>query len=181
MIISYQIEKLPELRRKFDAKFIDQSLQRALQLAATKTRTRISREVRQSYNIKAGDIGRAVRLTRIPGGRLLIYIGKAIGLDHFGARGKNVKTAHGRRRGVTVQIRKDRARKLVSGGFVGGKGKFIFKRAGESRMPIERLYGPSIPQMVSNNAVIESALLLTGEDLAVEFNRQMELLTGRAQ
>jgi hypothetical protein len=178
-MIQYQIEKLPELRRKFDPKIVEQSLQRALQLAATKTRTRISKEVRVTYNIKAGAIGKNVALRRLPEGRLLLYTGPLIGLDKFGARGKNVKTAHGKRRGVTVQVKKTAARKLVKGGFVGGKGKVIFKRTGESRLPIKRLFGPAIAQMVANQAVIDDALLLTGEDMAVEFNRQMEVHLGR--
>lgn len=180
-MITYEIERLQELRQRFDYRIIDKALQRALQVAATKTRTRISKEVRLVYNIKAGDIGRTVRLKRIPGGRLLVYIGKVVGLDHFGARGRNVKTARGKRRGVTVQVRKDRSRRLVAGGFVGGKGRVIFKREARSRLPIERLYGPSIPQMVSNGFVINNATLLTGEDAAVEFNRQLELLLGRPQ
>jgi hypothetical protein len=178
-MIQYQIEKLPELRRKFDPKIIEQSLQRALQLAATKTRTRISREVRLTYNVKAGSISKKVTIKRLPGARLLAYVSPALGLDKFGARGKNVKTAHGKRRGVTVQVKKTGGRKLVKGGFTGGKGKVIFQRTGDSRLPIERLFGPAIAQMVSNPTVIEAALLLTGEDLAVEFNRQMEVSLGR--
>jgi hypothetical protein len=180
-MIQYQIEKLPELRRKFDPKIIEQSLQRALNLAARKTRTRISQEVRLTYNIRAGDIAKAVDILRIPGGRIIGYTGAVVHLDRFGARGKNVKTAHGKRRGVTVQVKKTAGRKLVKGGFVGGKDKAILKRVEKNRYPLERLFGPSIAQMVDNQGVIDAAIFLTGEDLAVEFNRQMEVSLGRPE
>lgn len=178
-MIRYEIENLPELRRKFDPKIIDKALERALQVAATKTRTRISTDVRKTYNVKAGDVAKTVRLTRIPIGRLLVYTGSVIGLEKFGARQKIVRTATGRRRGVTVQVKKTGARKLVKGGFQIQKGKAILRRVGRGRLPIERRFGPSIPQMVSNPAVIELATLKTGEDAAIEFNRQMEVLLSR--
>lgn len=179
-MITYEIEGYQQLYRHYDYKIVEQAMQRALQVAATKTRTRISKEARILYNIKASDISRNVVLKRIPGGRLLSYVSKSVGLDHFGARTKRVKTARGRRLAVTVQVRKDRGRSLVHGGFIGGKGKVIFTREGPERLPIKRRYGPSISQMVSNEVVAANATLLTGEDAAVEFNRQMELLLGSA-
>lgn len=180
-MISYQIEKLPELRRKFDPKLIDKALDRALQVASTKTRTRISKETRKTYNVKAGDVSKAVTLRRISGGRLLLYTGRVIGLDKFGARKKKVRTARGPRTGVTVLVRKDRGRKLVKRAFLADvHGAKVFKRQGASRLPIRRLYGPSIAHMVGNEFIANAATLQTGEDAAIEFNRYLEYLMTRA-
>lgn len=182
-MITYEIEKLDELRKKFDPKLIDKALDRALQSAAMKMRTRISKEARVLYNVKAGDISKTVRIHKLrsPPGRLLLYQGRMIGLDKFGARPKVIKTARGRRVGATVLVRKDRGRKLVSGAFIANvHGAKVFERAGDKRLPIERKYGPSIAHMVGNKFVEVVASQHAGEDAATEFNRYLEYLMTKA-
>lgn len=180
-MITYELAQLPELRRKFDPKLIDKALERALQVAAMKTRTRVSKEVRKVYNVKAGAISKAVRLSRIPGGRLLLYAGRVIPLDKFGARKKVIRTGRGRRTGVTVQVRKDHRRQIVKHAFMADvHGQKVFKREGQSRLPIRRVFGPSIAHMVGNEFVTNLAIRQTGEDAAIEFNRYLEYLMSRA-
>lgn len=178
-MFTYELTGLDELRRKFDPKLIDKAMDRALQVAAMKMRTRISKEARQIYNVKAGDIARTVRLQRLrnPVGRVLVYTGYKIGLDHFGARTKVVKTARGRRVGATVQVRKDGGRKLLKGGFIADiHGAKVFTRAGASRLPIEKKFGPSIPEMVGNKFIDAIVSPLAGEDAATEFDRFLKYL-----
>lgn len=180
-MFTYELTNFQELRQAFDPKLVDKAYDRALQVAATKARTRISRKVRETYNIKAGDIGRAVQLRKLQSepGRLLLYTGRMIGLDKFGARPKNIKTARGRRKGVTVQVKKTAGRKQLKGGFIGGKGKVVFTRQGPERLPIERKFGPSIAHMAGNKTVLADFEAHAGEDAAVEFNRSLEFFMSR--
>lgn len=178
-MFTYEIKDLDQLRRKFDPKLVDKALNQALQVATTKLRTRVSRETRQLYNVKAGEITRSVTIRKISNGRMLIYTGRMIGLDKFGARPKKVSTQLGKRTGVTVQVRKDRGRKVVKGAFL-AKGKLVFQRQGEARLPIERLYGPSIAHMAGNKIVGELATLQVGQDAATEFNRYLTYLMEKA-
>lgn len=188
-MFTYELTNLRELREKFDPKLVDKAFQRALQVAATKARTRISRKVRQTYNIKAGEISRSVVLRKLQSepGRLLIYTGRMIGLDKFGARSKKVTSAKGPRRGVTVLLKKGGGRKLVKGAFLGQAANaghpFVFKRKRGTRMiknpkkeQLRRLYGPSIAHMAGNKSVFAEFEAHAGEDAAIEFNRFLEFL-----
>lgn len=181
-MLTYEMTGLDELRRKFDPKMINKALDRAQQVAATKARTRISKEIRQLYNVKAGDVGKSVRLQRIQNGRLLIYTGRMIGLDKFGARPKKVKTKHGRRTGVSVVVRKTGGRKVVKHGFIGNvHGAKIFKRETDARLPIRRLFGPSIAHMAGNEVVGNLAMLQVQEDAGIEFDRYLTYLMDKAK
>lgn len=177
-VFTYELQNLRELRQAFDPKLVDKAFQRALQVASMKAKTRISRKVRATYNIKAAAVGRSVQLRKLQSepGRLLLYTGRMLGLDKFSARPKKVRTAAGRRVGVTVQVKKSGGRKLVKGAFLGGKGKVIFTREGEGRLPIERKFGPSIAHMVGNKDVLTDFEAHVGEDAATEFNRYLEFL-----
>ena len=179
-MITYELTQLKELREKFDPKLINQALGHALQLATTKLRTRVSREIRQLYNVKAGEVSRSATIKRLTDGRMLIYTGRMIGLDKFSARPKRFRTAAGKRTGVTVQVRKDRGRKVVKSGFVAGKGAVIFKREGPERLPINRLYGPSLAHMAGNKVIGELATLQVGADAATEFDRYLKYLMEKA-
>ncbi len=179
-MITYKLENIHELRQKFDPKLVDRALGQALQVATTKLRTRVSREIRGTYKIKAGDVAKTVTIRRIEHHtRLMVFAGRMIGLDKFSSRPKKVTTARGRRVGATVMVRKDRGRKVVTGGFI-AKGNLIFKREGTERLPIERLYGPSIAHMAGNKVVGELATAQVGEDAGTEFNRYLEYLMTQA-
>lgn len=181
-MLTYELTGLDELRRKFDPKMIDKALQQALQLASTKARTRISAEARKLYNVKAGDISKTVRLQRITGGRMLLYTARMIGLDKFGARQRMVKTAQGRRRGVSVLVRKTKGRKVVKHGFTANvHGEKLWKRETDARLPIRRLFGPSVAHMVGNEIVANIALLQVQEDASKEFDRYLTVLMDKAK
>jgi hypothetical protein len=111
---------------------------------------------------------------------MLVYTGRMIGLDKFSARPKQFRTSMGKRTGVTVQVRKDRGRKVVKSGFVAGKGAVIFKREGPERLPIERRFGPSIAHMAGNKVVGELGTLQVGADASTEFDRYLRYLMEKA-
>lgn len=148
-----------------------QSLVKAINRTLTATRTASSKNIRQAYSIKAGDIRRSFRLTRARKGRtegLALSAGSPIPLSRFGARQTG--------KGVSVGVRRDRGRTTIRGAFK-GQGSLpstrVFRRTGESkrpprkgrykgtnvlREPIEQLFGLSVPQMLGDLGVQEGVL-----------------------
>ncbi len=131
----------------------------------SKIRTRISKDVRKVYNVKARDVSSTVKLLNRSKGtlehRILLYIGGHIPLAKFDAKPRVVRSRRGPRRGVTVRVRKDSGRKLVGkrSGFHGAgflaKGKVMARKTPAG--PSHRMhYGPAITQMVANESVIEN-------------------------
>lgn len=188
-MLTYTFEGLDELRQKFDPKLVSKAHDRAMQVAATKLRTRLSKEIRTRYSVKAGDISKVVRIKRLTEYTLLAYEGRVIGLDKFNARPKSIRSKRGRRVGVTTLVLKTSGRKLVKRGFIVNKnGVKVFKRVPGTTMPsnpkkeqIRRLYGPSIAHMAGNAIVADVALLQVGEDAHKEFDRYLSYLMDQAR
>lgn len=179
-MIKYEIERLPELRARFDPRLVNKAMFHALDVSIRKLRVRVSREIRKTYNVKAAAISKSLFIRKDTiNGRLLTYTGFAIPLDKFDPKPKIIRAKRRKIRGigVTVKIRKDRGRKLVQGGFMANvNGQKIFKRVGESRLPIRRLLGPSIAHMAAEETVVKMSLLQVGEDLGFEFSRYLDVL-----
>jgi len=125
-------------------------------------RTDTSREVRADVNLPAKAVKSTFTLQFATTQRLeacLISTGKSVPLVHYGARPKRPVHEGGRRpkRGVSVLVKRERGRKTISGSFVarmksGHLG--VFRRKGPARRPIKQLYGPSVPNILSNQPVL---------------------------
>ena len=200
-MIEMTLTNIDEIRRAFDPKLVKKALDRAISTAANRVRTQISVDVRQRYNIKAGDVGKSVTLRPINQdgviNRLLAYTGGRLSLRMFaaGSAAPTYSKRSGRQLPVRVTVLKAEGRKQVQGGFL-AKGLNhetstpyqIFQREGDPRrmtkgnyaglkkQPLRKLTGPAIPTMVSNPKVITAAVDRAGEVMGTEFTRQMELL-----
>lgn len=136
---------------------------RALNKTAMQARTAASQEVRGAgYNIKSSAIKQSFAIERAKPGRLVVTLkstGRPIALINYGARqGKS---------GVSVQVKA--GRQILRHAFIatmqnGHRG--VFQRAGNGHkkvvrngkvrrvgLPIKELFGPSIPQSLTNDAV----------------------------
>ena len=141
---------------------------RALNKTAQQARTAASQEVRAAgYNIKSSAIKSSFSIIRASRGKLVVTLkatGRPIALINYGARqGKS---------GVSVQVKAGRT--VLRHAFIatmqnGHRG--VFERVGKlhkkvvrngkairSGLPIKELFGPSIPQSLSNDAV-EKAIM----------------------
>jgi hypothetical protein len=130
------------------------ALSRALNRAASNVTSNISKEVRKEYNIKAGDVKATLTKTKASAGNLSAVVsskGNVIGLDKFKVSPKTVNPK--RKKSIKVGVKKNGVKEIL-GAFVANiYGTKIFKRKTKSRLPIERLYGPSVPQMLKNQDV----------------------------
>lgn len=125
---------------------------KALNRAARGIPTDASKFTRQTYNVKARQVKESFSVQYANKNDLMAYAqskGGTISLYRFGARPRHPRGRRPRR-GVSVKVMD--VRKKIPGSFIaapkGGIG--IFRRKGSSRFPIEKLYGPSVPQMVDN-------------------------------
>ena len=149
--MQFEIKGLKELRDALDPKRYKKIATRVLNKLGSQTKTAVSREVRNTYNIKRDRLDSGFYMRRATWESLAVllrYRGKTPGLQHFDAR----RTS----RGVTVKVRKQGGRKVVQGAFMPKRIIGIYKREGMERFPIKRLYGPDVPGMV-NTVGIEAA------------------------
>lgn len=117
----------------------------------------ITKEVRSKYHIKAGDVKSTLKAFKASPSNLKAEVkssGKLMGLDKFKV---NPKTANPKRKNqLKIAVKKDGI-KQVLGSFVAAvNGAKIFTRDGKKRLPISRLMGPSVPQMIGNEENVET-------------------------
>lgn len=133
-----------------------QVISSALNRALTNVASNISKEVRQDYNIKAADIKSTLDKTRASKSNLSAIVrsrGNLIPLDRFKVSPK--KVAPKRKSPIKIGVKKDGVKPL-KGAFVSDiSGIKVFKRQGKTRLPIDRLFGPSVPQMLKNEEIRE--------------------------
>jgi len=149
--MQFEIKGLKELREALDPKRYRKIATRVLNKLGSQTKTAVSREVRNTYNIKRDRLDSGFYMRRATWENLAVllrYRGKTPGLQHFDAR----RTS----RGITVKVRKSGGRRVVQGAFMPKRIIGIYKREGMERFPIKRLYGPDVPGMV-NTVGIEAA------------------------
>lgn len=133
-----------------------QAISSALNRAVTTVASTISKEVRKEYIIKAADIKETLEKGKANKTNLSAIVksrGNLIPLDRFKVSPRKVSPK--RKTPIKIAVKKDAAKPL-KGAFVGDiHGIKVFKRSSRKRLPIDRLFGPSIPQMIGNEDVRE--------------------------
>lgn len=158
MKLSIKVDKnkISEVERELGAyyKQAPNALYRALNRAATNVNSNIKKEVRKKYNIKAGDVNDTLTKTKASKNNLSATVrssGELISLDKFKVSPKTVNPK--RKSPIKVGVKKDGV-KVLMGAFVADiHGAKVFKREGKERLPIKKLFGPSVPQMIGNEEV----------------------------
>lgn len=127
---------------------------RSLNRAMTTVAARVSQEVRKDYNIKAGDIKATLEKTRATRTNLAAIVkskGEPVPLDRFKLTPRKAQPK--RKKPIKVGVKKDGMKEILHAFVADINGIKVFKRKGKSRLPIKRLFGPSIPQMIGNEEV----------------------------
>lgn len=135
------------------------AISRAMNRAVTATSTSVSKEIRKKYHVKAGDVKSATTRKNSSPSKLSASVniaGGPIGLDKFKVSPKTVNPK--RKSQLKISVRKDRGAGTVSGAFNANiSGLKVMERTGKKRLPIDRLFGPAIPQMAKNEEVSAAA------------------------
>lgn len=182
---------LKEFLRVLDPVLVQKAQTSALTRIRKKAATHISKTTRSRYNISAGAVRDALerrtkfKLSQDKSSAFITYIGARIGMINFSAKFKPVQTARGPRHGATAKLYKSRPRSLVPGGFIAagrGGNVHIFRRqkkSQKSRLPIEAVTGPSVPQMISGDEVIRETDRFVQEEYPIELIRQIDYQLSR--
>lgn len=139
-LITFNTQDVKGILRNIPPKILIPATVRALNKVAQNVRTASGRAIRQRRALNASVVNKAMAIRRATTTHLqssLVVTGKPIPLRDYKPRQT--------RRGVTVSVTTG-TRKLVPGAFIVQKlSGHVFRRAGDKRLPIEKLMGPSLP------------------------------------
>lgn len=174
-----QIEKAAKALTGFE-KHLPKVTANAVNRSAQSARSELVRSAREEYEVKAGDVRGTIRITSATTSEptaIVVSRGSPVPLARFSVRPKTVNGS--RRTPIRVSVKKGSAVSLDRG-FIyrTGKGVNVFERVGTPRLPIKKLYGPSVPQMLNNDkvasAVVEKAQEVLEKRLDHEISRVLK-------
>lgn len=168
---------------------------RALNKTLTGVRKDAVKEIQKTITPKAKVIRKTFKISKAtvfrPTG-VILSTGKPLGLIHFKARQT--------KKGVTLQIKKKEPRKFLKHAFIatmpsGHKGVFWREYKGtrgatrkgmayaaiprKYRLPIKELYGPRVPDILSNEPVMKPILDKAKRRLRKNFSHELNFLFSR--
>lgn len=173
--------ELEALRRQLDPDHLAKAEKSALKAVQRKAATRISKSVRGRFNVTARAIAERLnlRLGKNDTEAYLLYVGARIGLINFSAQFRKVRTGKGPRQGATAKITKDAGRYIAPGGFI-AKGANnnvqVFQRMSKKqsgRLPLRKMTGPAIAQMVDSQEVMDDATNYVEEEYPKELTNRL--------
>ena len=181
-VTAEQIEKAERLLHGLKGA-AGKALARSLNRSLESSRTEGVRKVRQEYNVRAKDVRKTIKLSRAKPNRLTAVIsstGGALPLASFKYKPATVNPR--RRTPVRVGVTKG-ALETLDRAFVarvnGVKG--IYERIGQRRLPIRQLYGPSVPQMIGNDSVVQSMASRARETMDIRLDHEIERILNGAK
>jgi len=156
----------------------EKSLVRTLNRTADKARVAGSRAVRETYNIKAGDLRKSIRMYKASRSRMeaqLSITGKPVGLIAFAAK-QTIK-------GVAYKILKAAGRKRLPHAFI-AKMKTghigVFERSGSDRLPIEERKFITMPSVWQNKKIMAVVHKVINTELVKEWQANWDYYWGQA-
>lgn len=160
-MIDITVEKLAEVQSKLKEtpERVNLVLARAINRATTAFKTSVSKDVRERYNVKANVVkasfGPPIKATSRNPIATIKSTGKRINLENFD--GLTPKILFPGNSDYRVKILKSGGLKKVPGFAAGQKNDKwgLFRRTGDKRMPIQRLTGPDVPEMIGNKEVMD--------------------------
>lgn len=132
-------------------------LARAVNRAAENAKTNMNRKVREQYLVKARDVNKTVSIRKanhVSLGAVVKSKGFKIPLIKFKVSPKKPKPKNPPS-AYKAQVKKGGGLKPVLGAFVANiNGPKMMQRIGKKRLPIQQLFGPSVPEMIGAPSVI---------------------------
>lgn len=177
MLLEFGFEDFDKVKRAFDPEVIVRAMGSTIPRVAAKARTEVSKQIRATYTINASTIKDTVSLntrrSREDTVSVLSYRGGPLPIDRFSTSVRTIASGRGRRIAVSARVKKSGGRKVVGGGFpLRGRAGPTMQRKGEGRLPIERVFRLSVPQMINNDvrAAVERKIEI---DANIELNRNL--------
>jgi hypothetical protein len=81
--------------------------------------------------------------------------------------------------GVSVKIKKAGGRKIITGAFIGNKGRTVFKRVGDKRLPIKAVATINVPQMFNQKRINAAVVAAIKDRFPTIFEREAKFYVAR--
>lgn len=205
MKISVDIRGMDAVQKKLSGlseKVRQDVLSPAINKVAKKAQAEVNRAIREDYYVKADEVRNAISLRQARRDDLQAVIdifgsksrrGRSANMIHFlavlQAAGVAVKTRGAV--GVTksdvkqlgkqlgFRIRRDGGTKQIKGAFVANKGRTVFIRTGDKRLPIKPVQVIGFSQMFASKKISRRVMAKVDQDLLVEVDRALKRLLSR--
>lgn len=181
----------------------NKAMRRALNTTIDQGKTQMAREISKVYRLSVAKVKERLEVSRaVPkdGGIRCVAILKAAGkrpgrsmnliwfVDGFVtlAQARRRSAAgeggtHTLRRGGTVrlaqqlrfQIKRSGGKKMLKGAFIGNKGRTIFIRTGDQRLPIKPIHTVAVPSMFNSKAINNIVRSVMLKRFETNFNREL--------
>ena len=153
-----------------------QAMARAMNRAILGARTAATKQTRAKYRIKAAAIKATMRMVKATRFRLeasVVSRGKRIPLFGFGTKPNQPGTGGPGKPQLRVSVKRGGGRKKVRSAFVARVGR-VARRKGKKRFPLESLFGPAVPQMLGNEAVIAEVEAVAQQRLDARLDHEID-------
>ncbi len=153
-------------------------LSRSLNKTLAGIKTDASAEIRKELNVKKETVDSTFSLQKATVSRLSASIestGRPLPLSKFLGTKQTKK-------GVSVRIKKGRSRKVIKGTFMATMSSGhvgVFWRVGKERLPISQRFSSRVPDVFSNEAVINAVMKKAGERLHKNINHELDYELGK--
>jgi hypothetical protein len=153
----------------------DRALSSTLNKAAEQGRTQAVRDVTAAYAVRAGYARERIQIRRASFKRGRFQMEVQIRAGNGAKRAANVIAFAARQNkvGVGVKIRRDAPRQTIRGAFIANKGRTVFQRTTNKRLPIKSVQTIDVPQMFNARKVKEHVLRVIRERLPVIAEREI--------
>lgn len=177
-------------------------IQPALNKMADKVKADLARAIPEEFNVKAAEVRSAVDIRRARSSSLDAVVtifgsaskrGRSMNLIHFlaavqatgraikvrGAKGKKSELAALQKQ-LGFLIKKGGGLKKIEGAFLGNKGRTIFMRVGNDRLPIKPVQVIGFSQMFKSRKIERRILDTIGREMPIEIDRAIKMVLARS-
>lgn len=190
MKLSIQTD-FPQVKQRLErlrADVADKALAMAINRTMDQARTAMVRQITRAYNIKAGFVRQRLAISRVSfkSGSMAF----TASLTGTGKRSANMLAFvareapnNGRRGGPQLGFRIRRGGPItrVTSAFIGNKGRTVFARTGDARLPIRALRTIDVPQMFNQREINAAVVQVIHDRFQAVFEQQVRFYASRAR
>ncbi len=174
MNLDIKLTGVDEIIARTNPKLYTKTLNRSINEIGRKITTEMTRDVRKKYNIKAKDLKKYIKIKRSSYSNLEYSIdvsSKTRNIKHFGAK------ALSKRGQVSVKIRKDKRRSVITPAFIAKKSGAVLTRV-KGTQKIKSVHTLSVPQMF-NKKTLEKAEDINDKEFGSTFKKNFSFYVGQ--
>lgn len=173
----------------------DKAMARALNRTAEQGQTQMIRGISREFNIPQSEVRSAIRISRAKPGSggtfLTVDIealqrkrGRGFNVIRFVEKKTTLAQAKKRRKAGTInqlhfQIKRSGGKQLISGAFIGNKGRTVFKREGKERLPIKAVTTIDVAQMFNTKRINQQVVKFMLDKFPSVLDREIAFYTKR--